>query len=134
MHSHPSSGQSSAFVQTREQKPRGLPSLSSKRTHLPSAHSLLSVQSLPIALVPPPPELLLLVDELLDDSELSVESVLSVAPELPELPELVEAVEGPRSSLLLPHALRTTRRANAEIRACMEKAPFPSRRDGYFTV
>ena len=93
MHSQPLSGQSAAFVQTREQKPRSVPELSVNLTHLPSLHSLLSAQSSPSAFVPPPPEL----DELLEELEelLLVELVpldpLDPPPPPPLDPELDEA-------------------------------------------
>ena len=66
MHSQPCSGQSAAFVQIREQKPRSIPLLSVNRTHLSSLHSELFVQSSPSDLVPelPPEEEVEELDEL----------------------------------------------------------------------
>lgn len=141
LHSQPVSGQSAAFVQTREQKPRSCPLLSVKRTHLFSLHSELSVQSSPSAFVPVPPELLVLL--LVLDVEL-VELVELVDPleedppeEDPpeEEPPLLELVDPPLSSD--PHAAVSERRPSptaktdaVSARRCMTgKSPLRRLRD-----
>lgn len=112
-----------AFVQTREQKPRSFPSLSVNRTHLPSTHSGLEVQSAPNAFVPVPP---LELDVELDEEDVDdVDEPVVAEPDELEL----DGAGCPLPSSLLQAAIdadTTQARANEKRRTVIRRAPWAS--------